>query len=133
MPEAPAASFEFRFLFKLDPKGDEPAKGAVLQRAGRALGMTAGVGPDLLCLAQVAELTMETLAMLLGSGLWFRDSQDCHSLVSGTSKHLGLTLSSTQHFTSPNHFFCKAQLSPPPTPNKLSTLLFLACSSEVQN
>lgn len=73
----------FRFLFKLDPKGDEPVKRAVLQRAGRALGMTTGVGPDLLYLAHVAELTMETPAMLLGSGLWFRDSQDLNLSQSG--------------------------------------------------
>lgn len=89
--------------------------------------MSAGVSLDLPCSAQVAELTtkMEVPAVSLESGLSPRDPQEFSltQLASGGSKPLGLTLSSTQHFTSPSHLFWKIQ---PSSPNKLFTQLFLA-------
>lgn len=117
----------------MDPKGNENflfprnlQKGLCFSGV-RAESMSAGVSLDLPCSAQVAELTtkMEVPAVSLESGLSPRDPQEfsLSQLASGGSKPLGLTLSSTQHFTSPSHLFWKIQ---PSSPNKLFTQLFLA-------
>lgn len=80
------SSFLFHFLFNLDPKGNENflfprnLQKGLCASGVRTEGMSAGVGPDLLCSAQVAELTtrreVPATRSILGSGLWPRESRE---------------------------------------------------------